>query len=188
MKRVILIAVAAVGVFAGCAQALAAATAQGNVSLTVDQRAGIVVTPLVLPTVSTVAVAPISGLGAGGVTAISGPVANGAGLTAANSTSAGGAPVLSNAILTIYGQAGDAVSVAVPQSFKVIRSGGDETLTVRTNTNSEYSLGVNGVVLGGSANADTMSVNVGGSLSVASNDTVAPGPYEGLLVVVVQYN
>lgn len=178
MKRVLLVAVAAVGAFAGCAQALAAATAQANVSLTVDQRAGInIVTPLVLPVVSTTAIVPVSGLNAGGLTAVSG-----------SSLSAKGGLPIGPATLTIFGQSGDAVSVAAPESFKVMRNGGDETLTVRTSTNSEYSLGGNGVVLGGAANADTMSVNVGGSLAVASNDTAVPGAYQGLLVVVVQYN
>jgi len=185
MKRLILLGVAAVGVFAGCAQALAAATASGKVSMTVDQRAGInVVTPLVLPTISTTAVVPVSRLG-GGVTAISGPVANGSSLTTVNASGAG---PLSNATLTIYGQAGEAVSMAVPETFQVFRSGGSETLTVKTSTNSQYNVAGNGVVIGGSTNADTMSVDVGGSLAVASNDTAVPGPYAGLLVVVVQYN
>ena len=184
MKRVILLTVAAVGAFAGCAQALAAATASTNVSVSVEQRAGInVVTQLVLPTFSTTAVIPASGL-AGGLTAISGPAANGTGLSAGSSS---GTP-LSNATLTIYGQTGEAISMGVPESFQVFRSGGAESLTVKTSTNSQYNVGGNGVVLGGSSNADTMSVNVGGSLSVASNDTVAPGPYQGMLVVVVQYN
>lgn len=179
MKRVLLLAVAAVGAFAGCAQALAAATAGANVSLTVDERAGInVVSPLVLPTVSTTAVVPVTRIGVGG-TAVTGG--------GATSTSGSGATPLGNATLTIYGQSGDAVSMAVPETFKVIRTGGTETLTVSTNTNSEYGLAGNGVVLGGQ-NSDTMSVNVGGSLSMAANDQAVPGPYEGLLVVVVQYN
>lgn len=180
MKRVLLLAVAAVGAFAGCAHALAAATASANVSLTVDQRAGIdVVTPLILPTVSTTAVVPVSRLNTGAGVSGSAVSATGA--------SATGAIPTGNATLTIYGQSGDAVSMAVPESFKVIRAGGTETLTVKTNTNSEYGVSGNGVVLG-SANTDTMSVNVGGSLALASNDPLVPGPYEGLLVVVVQYN
>ena len=188
MKRVILLAVAAVGVFAGCARALAAATVDANVSITIDQRAGInIVTPLVLPTIQTTAVVPASGFSAGGVTSISGPAAAGNGLSANGSIASGAAPI-SNAALTIYGQGGDAVSMAVPETFQVIRTGGTETLTVKTNTNSQYNLGGNGVVLGGSANADTMSVDVGGSLAVASADGLVPGPYQGLLVVVVQYN
>lgn len=184
MKRVLLLAVAAVGAFAGCAHALASVTASANVSLTVDQRAGIdVVSPLVLPTVSTTAVVPVTRL-----TTTNGGVGGTAVSAGSTVSAASGAQPLSNATLTIYGQSGDAVSMAVPESFKVIRTGGTETLTVKTNTNSEYSLAGNGVVLGGSTNADTMSVNVGGSLALASADQLVPGPYEGLLVVVVQYN
>jgi hypothetical protein len=37
-------------------------------------------------------------------------------------------------------------------------------------------------------NGDTMSVNVGGNVNLASADGLVPGPYQGLLVVVVQYN
>ena len=79
--------------------------------------------------------------------------------------------------------------MGVPATFQVTRTGGTEALTVTTNTNSQYGVAGNGVILGGSAmNADTMSVNVGGSINVASAGQLAPGPYEGLLVVVVQYN
>lgn len=189
MKRVLLLAVAAVGAFAGCAHALAAATASADATITVDQRAAVaVVTPLVLPSVSTSAVVPASQLSGGAVTAGS-TALTGTGVTATSSNPSTNAPApLSNATLTIYGQSGDAVSMAVPESFKVIRTGGTETLTVKTNTNSEFSLGGNGVVLGGGLNADTMSVNVGGVLALASADRLVPGPYEGLLVVVVQYN
>jgi hypothetical protein len=189
MKRVLLLAVAAVGCFAGCAHALAAATAQADVSLTVDQRAGIsVITPLVLPTVSTTAIVPPTGVTNTPVS-IGGTTISGAGVVTTTTTTTGaGALPLSNATLTIYGQSGDAVSMAVPQTFQVTRTGGAETLTVKTNTNSEYGVGGNGVVLGGGQNADTMSVNVGGSLSLASNDPLVAGSYDGLLVVVVQYN
>lgn len=191
MKRVILLAVAAAGAFAGCAQALAAATAQANVSLDVQQAtAGIsIVTPLVLPTVSTTAVVPSSSFTA---TPVSAPVVasssvSAGGVTATNSATAG-APPLGNATLTIYGQSGSAVSMAVPETFKVIRTGGTESLTVKTNTNSPYSLAGSGVVLGGAPGSESMSVNVGGALALASADQLIPGPYEGLLVVVVQYN
>jgi hypothetical protein len=33
-----------------------------------------------------------------------------------------------------------------------------------------------------------MSVNVGGALTLASAEPLVPGPYQGMLVVVVQYN
>lgn len=178
-------AVAAVAAFGGCARALAAASASAPASITVDQQvAGIsVVAPLTLPTVSTASVAPVSTLGStSGVTsaAIS---------TSAVSTSAISSQVGGNAALTISGQSGDTVSMAVPATFQVIRTGGTEALTVQTNTNAQYDLAGNGVVLGGSAmNADTMSVNIGGSVNLASAGDLVPGPYEGLLVVVVQYN
>ncbi|WP_309093282.1 DUF4402 domain-containing protein [Phenylobacterium sp.] len=82
------------------------------------------------------------------------------------------------------GQPGDVVSTTVPESFTVVRSGGQETLIVKTNTNAEYQVGMGGVVL----NGDAMSVDIGGSLALASAQNLVPGPYEGMLVVVVQYN
>lgn len=179
MKRPLLLAIAGIAAFSGCAKALAAisSTAIGSANVTLERAVGInVVSPLVLPTVSATAVVPVTRL-TDGVTAVSG-------VSAGNNP---GAP-LGNATLTIYGQSGDAVSMAVPETFKVIRTGGTESLTVNTSTNSEYNLAGNGVVLGGAQNADTMSVNVGGSLALASADNLVPGPYEGLLVVVVQYN
>jgi hypothetical protein len=180
MKRAVVIAAAAVAAFSGCAKALAGvgASATAPVGVTIDSApAGIgIVSPIVVPSVATTAVVPTS------------LVTTGTGLT--GSPSGGlGASVASNATLTIYGQSGQAVSMAVPATFQVTRSGGTETLTVKTNTNSEYGLAGNGVVLGGSVmNADTMSVNVGGAVTLASADQAVPGPYEGLLVVVVQYN
>lgn len=183
MKRPLLLAIAGVAAFSGCAKALAAisSTAIGTANVSIERRVGInVVSPLVLPTVSATAVVPVTrltGTGVSGATAVS----------AASGSNNPGGP-LGNATLTIYGQSGDAVSMAVPETFKVIRTGGTETLTVKTNTNSEYDVGQNGVVLGGAMNADTMSVKVGGALNVAAADHVVPGPYEGMLVVVVQYN
>jgi hypothetical protein len=197
MKRVLVTTVAAIAAFAGCARALAQVSASATASVTVEQAAGInVVSPLVLPTVSTTAIVPptvaTSGVPANSVpggSTVGNTASGGAGSsTSATAGTSGGAPAVSNATLTIYGQSGDAVSMAVPETFKVIRTGGTETLTVKTNTNSEYSLGGNGVVLGGGLNADTMSVNVGGSLALASAGPLVPGPYEGMLVVVVQYN
>jgi hypothetical protein len=99
------------------------------------------------------------------------------------------APVVRNAALTIFGRTGDAVSMAVPTQFRVIRSGGTEALTVITNTDVEVGLDSSQVLLGGEVLAgSTMSVNVGGVLAVASSDHLVPGPYEGMMVVVVQYN
>lgn len=172
-----LLAVGATGAFAGCAQAFAAAMAQGNVNIDVQQSvAGIaIVSPLVLPTVSTTAVVASSSLTTTTVT------------TPWIGSSSASAP-LSNATLTVYGQSGDAMSMTVPESFKVVRAGGTESLTVKTNTKSQYGLAGNGVVAGDAAGFESLSVNVGGSLVMASADQLAPGAYEGVLVVMVQYN
>jgi hypothetical protein len=79
--------------------------------------------------------------------------------------------------------------MAVPESFTVIRNGGTEALRVTTNTKSEYGIADDGVVLGGAVmGSNSMSVNVGGSVALASAGQLEPGAYEGLLVVVVQYN
>jgi hypothetical protein len=162
-----------------CAQAFALESASANISGEILQPAGInVVTQLVLPVVSTSAVT--GSAGAVGSTSTNG----GSTRDGTNPTSPVG-----NATLTIHGQAGDAVSMAVPESFTVLRTGGTEALTVKTNTNMEYGLSGDGVVLGGTVmGGNTMSVNVGGSIPLASTSQAAPGAYEGLLVVVVQYN
>lgn len=95
----------------------------------------------------------------------------------------------SNAALTVRAQSGDTLSMAVPESFEVVRSGGTEGLTVKTTSDSNLHVSQGGVVLGGSDVADgTMSVNVGGLVSLASAGAIVPGPYEGTLVVLVQYN
>ncbi|RAK50857.1 DUF4402 domain-containing protein [Phenylobacterium deserti] len=83
----------------------------------------------------------------------------------------------SNATLTIRGQAGAAMSMAVPETFTVVRAGGSEAFIVTTNSDA-------GGVLGG----DTMSINVGGDIDLAGGDNLVPGPYAGLLLLVVQYN
>jgi hypothetical protein len=162
----------AAAALACCAQAFALTSTSIPVSAQIVQPAGIeIINPLVLPTVN------------------AGNVAGSAGQSAAGASRATvGTPVVGNATLTIRGQAGDAVSMAVPESFTVVRNGGTEALTVRTNTNAELGVSNGGVVLGGALGGNSMSVNVGGALSLASAGNVEPGGYEGLLVVVVQYN
>jgi hypothetical protein len=177
MRSPVLAGLAALGALGAGGPAAAAVTGQGLASLTIEPAAGISVTSsLSLPTVTmtgltTVNVSPsgsTQGLGLTTVKVASGPIGN--------------------AALTVTGQAGDAVSMAVPESFRVIRTGGTETLTVKTNTNMEYALGPGGVAVGGALSADTMSVHVGGALNLASADAPAPGAYQGFLLVVVQYN
>lgn len=211
MRRPLLLIGAAVAVVVCTAQAIAS-TATVGISATLAANAGIqVVQPLVLPTVSATAIASGSTVSSSGLTAVSGSAvvssgstavtgatstagsavvsASGATATGNSATTAINAPTTGNATLTIHGQAGDTVSTAVPDSFQVVRSGGTDTLTVKTNTNVQSTLSDNGVILGGTVmSRDTLSVDIGGSIALASNGPVTPGPYEGLLVVVVQYN
>jgi hypothetical protein len=177
------LALAFVGGFACCAQA-AVMSATTPVTATDVRPASVqIVRPLVLPTVTTTT------LGGRGVTAGAAGGSALGGRTGPSARTANVASPLGNATLTVHGQTGDAVSMAVPESFTVVRTGGTEALTVKTNTNAEYGLSQDGVVLGGAImGGDTMSVNVGGAISLASNERATPGAYEGLLVVVVQYN
>jgi hypothetical protein len=191
MARAGLLTVISVAALASCAQAFAlGATATTSVQI-VPPSAGIqVVSPLVLPTVTATTIN--SGSSLVGATTVGttnvGATTSGSGSTGGGGSATGATPG-SNATLTIHGEAGDAVSMAVPESFQVIRSGGTEALTVKTNTNAEYGLAGDGVVLGGAVmGSSSMSVNVGGAISLASAAQVTPGAYEGLLVVVVQYN
>lgn len=93
-----------------------------------------------------------------------------------------------NAALTIRSQTGAVLSMAVPTSFQVIRSGATEELTVTTTTDANLQLTQGGVVLGGPGLADgAFSVKVGGLVTLAGG-AVSPGPYEGLVVVLVQFN
>lgn len=176
MKRAPLFLIAGVAALGCCAQAFAlGVSAPISVRANIVQPAGIsIVSPLVLPTVTATAISPNASF---------------AGTSPSSGTTGSVGSIGSNATLTIRGQAGDAVSMAVPESFQVVRSGGTETLTVNTNTNAAYGLSGDGVVLGGAGiGGSSMSVNVGGSIALASSGGATPGNYEGLLVVVVQYN
>lgn len=175
MKRLLIIGgalLAAAGCFAQAA--LAASSDSANIRIAFTTPASVTIgDTMTLPTVSIAPVAP--------------PTVGGAiGSAAAPVTSA---TSVSNTQLTIRGQPGDVVSTTVPESFTVVRTGGQETLIVKTNSQAEYGIGSGDVVLGGAIlNGNTMSVDVGGALSLASAQNLTPGPYEGLLVVVVQYN
>ena len=139
--------------------------------------------PLTLPTVTIKASAATVG---GAASVISGTGVN-SGAVQTPSTQTG--VVAGNTQLTIRGQAGDVVSTATPESFTVVRNGGQESLTVKTNTNAEVPLGKGDAGFGGAImNGNTMSVDIGGALNLASAQNLVPGQYEGLLVVVVQYN
>ncbi len=167
MRRAIILGLAGLAIVACSAQAAVSASGMAPVRVSFTETAGIQIgNGLTLPAVS---VAPVRG---------------GVAIGAASSTIARSRVSTGNAQLTIRGQPGDVVSTTVPESFTVVRSGGQETLTVKTSTSAEYHLGSGDAVLGDTA----MSVDIGGSLALASAQNLVPGPYEGLLVVVVQYN
>ncbi|MDB5447674.1 MAG: hypothetical protein JWQ97_2991 [Phenylobacterium sp.] len=106
---------------------------------------------------------------------------------AQGSTGATPGELTGNARLTIHGQAGDVLSMAVPDKLTLVRTGGDEALTL--DNSAAYGLVGRGVLMGGELiNGNAMSVDIGSKLSLASVDHLVPGPYEGLFVVVVQYN
>lgn len=166
-RRVLTLGAALVASVACLAQAAVAATGVAPVRVNLVATTGVSLgSNLTLPSVS---VAPVNNV-------------TGTGISVTASTS--GASNGRNAQLTIRGQPGDVVSTTVPESFTVVRSGGQETLIVKTNTNAEYQVGTGDVVL----NGDAMSVDIGGSLTLASAQNLVPGPYQGMLVVVVQYN
>jgi hypothetical protein len=107
-----------------------------------------------------------------------------------------------NANVVLAGSRGDELSVSVPASFDVVRTGGTETLTVRTvgpsgvvagqegfgpnnglNTNGTFT---SAAIVTGTLDTGLLSFSVGGTVTMANN--VVPGNYHGVLTVVAQYN
>jgi translation initiation factor 2 gamma subunit (eIF-2gamma) len=88
-----------------------------------------------------------------------------------------------SANVTVLGS--DAVSLAVPETFELTRTGGVETLTVQTSSSGDFTAidPLQGMLAPGEA----LSIDVGGTIRVSA-DQLAPGEYRGLLVVVAQYN
>lgn len=85
--------------------------------------------------------------------------------------------------MSVQGSAGDTVSVGVPTSVEVVRTGSTdsaETLVVTTNDTGT-------MLAGGTFVSDMVNVSiagvVGGDLASAT-----PGSYEGVMVVLAQYN
>jgi hypothetical protein len=158
--------VTAAGPAAAVERALASASA------TIVDSGGIqVISPLILPTV--IATPSQGATFAGDPTYVG----------------AGGTVYAGNARLTVRGQIGEALSMTVPASFTVVRTGGSEALTVRTSTSGEYGVFGDGILLSGAImNGVATSVDIGGQLSLASSDPLVPGPYEGLFAVIVEYN
>ncbi|MGE5566934.1 MAG: DUF4402 domain-containing protein [Parcubacteria group bacterium] len=97
------------------------------------------------------------------------------------------APVIdstSNSQITVLGQGGDAVSLAVSDAINMTKTNGEQTLTVITNADGSYAVPLMQGVLSPDG---VLSVNVGGTLQTASQQ-LQPGEYRGVLVVVAQYN
>jgi hypothetical protein len=90
----------------------------------------------------------------------------------------------SNSQITVLGQGGDAVSLAVPEAIDMTNASGEQSLTVVTNADGSYAVPVLQGVL---SSEGVLSVNVGGALQVAA-EKLQPGEYRGVLVVVAQYN
>jgi hypothetical protein len=147
--------------------ALALATVTTSASTEIQQSAGIqVVQGLNLATQigSSAAAAQIgsSAIGAQGVSGLS-----------------------SNSIakVTLTGGAGDAVSLAVSPTLDATRTNTQQTLVVQTFGGSAAS-----TVLGGALRANGgLSVDVGGRVALGGR-SASPGAYQGLLMVIAQYN
>lgn len=108
----------------------------------------------------------------------------GTGSDAASKT--GGAVLLrgttSRARYTLRGEGAETVSVSMPASFNMTRSGSSEILAVALTRNPSGAVTL-GSTLG---NEGTASLDVGGSFTVA--DTTATGNYAGTFTVSVSYN
>jgi hypothetical protein len=90
-----------------------------------------------------------------------------------------------SANVTAIGRAGEAVSVAAPDSIFMVRAGGLEMLIAIMTSEGAYAeiLGLDTLLAPGGI----LSVDLGGEIS-AGTDQLTPGEYQGLMVVVVQYN
>ena len=85
--------------------------------------------------------------------------------------------------VVLTGGAGDAVSLAVSPTLDATRTDSQQKLVVETFAGSATSS-----VLGGGLRANgALSVDVGGRVALAGR-TVSPGDYQGVLMVIAQYN
>jgi hypothetical protein len=83
----------------------------------------------------------------------------------------------------LSGGAGDAVSLAVSPTLDATRTNTQQTLVVQTFGGSATS-----TVLGGDLRANgALSIDVGGRVALGGR-SVSPGAYQGLLMVIAQYN
>ena len=87
----------------------------------------------------------------------------------------------SRASYTVTGEGGQTISINVPASFNMTRTGGSETIPVTlTSTATSAKLS------GSTGSSGTSTFGIGGSLTI--NNTTAGGAYAGVFNVVVDYN
>lgn len=91
-------------------------------------------------------------------------------------------PTAQAAAYTVSGEGGQLISVSIPPSFTMTRSGGSETLTVTTSNNVASSPTLSNAL----GKGGTYTFNVGGSFPLDSS--AALGAYTGTFTVTVQYN
>lgn len=105
-------------------------------------------------------------------------------LQTATGSLSGAVPAPARATFMVAGDAGQSISVTVPDAVDLTREGGIETAVLTT----EDSLGDGPQFLGGDfATTGTLSFNVGGQVTLASAN-VASGTYNGVIAVIAQYN
>lgn len=91
-------------------------------------------------------------------------------------------PTPSPASYTVSGEGGQLISVTIPVSFVMTRSGGADTITVTTSNNVLSTPSLNSTL----GNAGIYTFNVGGSFPL--NSATPLGTYSGTFNVTVQYN
>lgn len=93
-------------------------------------------------------------------------------------------PVPARATFQVAGDAGQSISVTVPEAVGLTRVGGTGTATLTTDS----SIADGPQFLGGNfATAGTLSFDVGGQVTMA-NASAPSGTYNGVLAVIAQYN
>jgi len=112
-------------------------------------------------------------------------IGNSAAAAQIGSNAIGGQSLSSGSVAKVMltGGAGDAVSLAVSPSLDATRASTQQTLVVQTFGGSAAS----SVLGGGLRNNGALSVDVGGRVALAGR-SVSPGSYQGLLMVIAQYN
>lgn len=92
------------------------------------------------------------------------------------------APAATPATISLTGQANDAVSLSVPAALDLSREGDPAAARVLITSTQGTAVLITGLNPEGA-----LSVDVGGRVTLAGT-VVEPGSYEGLLLVIAQYN